>query len=487
MAMLKESEIEQMRDGEWRLDCPVMTLRNRVRKRDIYRGGGFIERAHDGRLSLTLYSPRGFDLRRLFRSTGPAGRAIPETEYYDLTARDTRARTWECNRILMAANGSDAGVVVTSNLHVLTCTEGRPVISAKPWLELVYLDDIEIPLNATSEVTTKVADQQKSKRFKANASLFTSCDCNFQITSAQGVARLSATTDKDLLPPHLDTRATEALRFVLAVPVQWAVLHKSEADTEVTQIRGTGRPSGRFAVYPPIRFTGPANAAHVWALFDRYLRHVIAYDKHDKYHPLSALVNQVFDANEASINAQALTLGVAVEGVLRRAFPKVVSLSEKEKKTLEEARVVVEHSPLDAKMKARILGQMANWSHPSASDVLHYFIREKLISKREHEAWKDLRHPSAHASLPSAEDIDKLVDLCSTVRGVFYKLIFRAVGYDGPHTDYHTRGWPLAKGFASHPKRARRGQGQAGSGSGLALVIIRAHSFLACSKLSRTV
>ncbi len=83
--------------------------------------------------------------------------------------------------------------------------------------------------------------------------------------------------------------------------------------------------------------------------------------------------------------------------------------------------------------------------------MLYHFVKEKLITEQEHRAWKKLRNPAAHASLPGKEDIDELVKLCHTVTGVLYKLIFRAVGYDEPYTNYHAPGWPSAKGPSHRP------------------------------------
>jgi len=257
------------------------------------------------------------------------------------------------------------------------------------------------------------------------------------------VVNLHAYTDFRKLPDNLEIRAVEALQFVLGRPVVWAILQKHQGDVETIRIRQT--PIGRtdWRIGPPIGFRTTDPSGRVWKLYDKYLTHILDYAESDKYHPLSDFVYRVIQASAASIEAQALTVAVTVEGVLRTEFPELVALSEKELEELDKTQQIINESALNNRLKKRITGTIGGWKNPSTTDKLSSLIDLGVIENTEYDAWKKLRHPFAHAAPPNLRDFQEFVDLCHIVTVLFYKLIFHAIGYEGKHTDYSSHDWPL--------------------------------------------
>jgi len=55
--LLRAAEIEELRNGTWELDCPIMVLRKSATGgADVYEGGGYVKRTSDGDLQFKLYS-----------------------------------------------------------------------------------------------------------------------------------------------------------------------------------------------------------------------------------------------------------------------------------------------------------------------------------------------------------------------------------------------------------------------------------------------
>jgi len=198
-----------------------MTLRRSTdEKGNAYEGGGFIDRRPNGLLNFTLYSAAEPDLADMFRSYGPLGELIAEDEYYNLTAIDTKGRCWESKRILPDTDGwaDGAGIVIDGPLDSVNCTTSLGTSSAQCELDLGFFDDIEIPGNTITEVTTIVGGELRSRRSRWDVTRFTACGCRFEIRSQEGIVRILASA-VEKLPPNLPLRVSDALQFILALPL----------------------------------------------------------------------------------------------------------------------------------------------------------------------------------------------------------------------------------------------------------------------------
>jgi hypothetical protein len=443
--MLSEAEVGELRDGTWRAHCPKMTVRKSTCQGvNAYEGGGFIERGSDGRLNFTLYSAAEYDLGDMLRSHGPLGQLIAEDEYYDLTAVDVKGRCWESKRLLLNTRSSvdTAGVVVDGSLDSLMCTTPYAVSPARHELELKFFDSIEIPGNAVTEVTTMVAGELRRRRSRRDAARFTSCGCEFEIRSEEGILSLSASA-AEKLPPNLEVRVADALQFVLALPLKWGLLIRGERSETGIQIRSVCERHHRPKIGPPIAFRDRTCSRHIWELFEKYLGYILPYENKDKHDPVSTFVRRLLDASEGSIDAQALTLAVSVEGILKKLCVELEKLPEEKTAKLTKARKVIDEADIDSDVKHQIMSNLGNWAKAGPWDMLGQLVDAGVITDQERVAWRTLRNPSAHASLPNVQDYQKLVDLCCLTLMVFYKLIYYAIGYNGPYVDYGKPGWPL--------------------------------------------
>jgi hypothetical protein len=186
-------------------------------------------------------------------------------------------------------------------------------------------------------------------------------------------------------------------------------------------------------------------------LFEHYLQHVLDYDK--PRHPLWGQLNELYEASTGSfIDGYALSLAVAVEGLVQREFPGLGGLTPQQKHQVKAAQ---EHMKLwngDVKLKQRIEGAISQLHYSRAGDKLRALVNSGAISEEMNTAWRKLRNALAHGSSPKG---GRFVELLYRVKVLFYHLIFHAIGYKGPYMDYGSLGWPV-KWYPNQRKKMGR-------------------------------
>lgn len=446
--MIKEKELEELKNGTWQLDCPNMKLSKKAdSSEDVYFGGGYIRRKEDGELSFKLYSERNVELSNFFGTRSvKSGELIPPEEYYELVVTDSTGREWESKNILASTGGfaGGKGSVTSGLLEELkhTSKENMRSGSKKSGLSIRFFEEFDIPANVSTTVETSVGKRQTGMTSSMNVAKFRSCGYDFEISRGDDMVGLRVLSNSRKLPEQLEVRVVEALEFVLGRLLEWAVLEKFEDGLETFRIKRGRLSASKWRIGPPLRFIKTDPSGVVWNLYDKYLGHILSYDQIDKYHPLSVFVRRTIQGSAGSIETESLEIGVSVEGIVHTEFANVGILSEVETKELEDALRIIEKSEIAEGLKKRITGAINSWQETSATDRLLWLIESGVIARVEYEAWKKLRHPSSHGRLPNLRDFQEFVDLCHTATVLLYKLIFHAIGYEGKYTDYSTRGWP---------------------------------------------
>jgi len=150
------------------------------------------------------------------------------------------------------------------------------------------------------------------------------------------------------------------------------------------------------------------------------------------------------EASEASIDAEALALGVAVEGIVKEVLTDRPTPDEALKGAVAKAKGAVSRLGLDQTYQNRFCGALDHVLMPRTKERLHELASQGRIRKEHVDTWARLRNTWAHGSRPRDWGNQQLLDSISTVTVLFYCLVFAAIGYEGPFTDYSRRGWPDA-------------------------------------------
>lgn len=139
----------------------------------------------------------------------------------------------------------------------------------------------------------------------------------------------------------------------------------------------------------------------------------------------------------------ALDLTVSVEGVLRLAFRGPSTPPPEFQEQISAAQDLIKKSAITEPTRQRILSSIGAMKGFRAQLGLDRFVEKGAVSAEEASAWRELRNKSAHADEMASLDVQTFLDLCHRMTVLFYRLIFTAIGYEGPYTDYGTSGdWP---------------------------------------------
>jgi len=156
-------------------------------------------------------------------------------------------------------------------------------------------------------------------------------------------------------------------------------------------------------------------------------------------------------AQQGTINAKALALAVAVEGICNSLFRPSSDDEAKVKSWVASLQkhcadwVQFKEPETHAALFNRVHGLLGSMTRTRPIDILMQLVAEDVIPERLAKAWKKLRDPSAHANEEVAGSTQELVDLCGAATVLLYLLVFKKIGYKGPYTDYSEYGYPLKR------------------------------------------
>jgi hypothetical protein len=271
--------------------------------------------------------------------------------------------------------------------------------------------------------------------------------CDFRLRQ-QGRSLLAEVSSAGPLPPHVEVRATEALRFVLARRLSWYWAHAVTDSVETITIMPWQRvPPAQLL--PPIS-GGPPLAAHVWRLFQKYLEFVLRHGE-PYFHPCSRYLSAVMEASAGSIAAKGLALGVAVEGLAKALFPEKAEASPALKAAVKDLKRHVEAWPGGKGLESgpgllrRLPGYLDQLLGASTKDLLYALAARRVIREEHIKTWGELRNAAAHAAAIDPRPDQRFIDRCNTVTVLMYHLVFRAIGYEGLYSDYSTYEYPFRR------------------------------------------
>jgi hypothetical protein len=457
--MLREADYEALRAGTFARDCLRMELvcpSPQASKR--FAGPGVIRQAPDRRLEFTIYALESADAGELFTDLfeSTPGVLIPREELYVLRAKDWMGTVWEADGILPDPSSGPGGTVVRGNLNSITTAEDSESPRFNGLSGRIF-GEHEIPANLKTRESKWIGDRETERSFQWRGLKLESCGAAFTLVPEPGELRVGVQADAPLAP-RFDTRVMETLQFLLARPLAWDAIVRVSGGIRRTTIGGRPAPKGAAHTWvplSPVHAQGGEGTTAYCRLFERYLRHVVAYEE-DRWHPLSADLTVASSAAGSSLQTHALVLCVAVEGVLRRAFPSSAQPSDSLLVDIDRALndlnegegALIQGLPAprwSPEFIKRLQGALGAMREVRAGDQLRELARRGAVEHGKVQAWTKLRNLSAHGNDLYKLDYQELLDLRTQVLVLLHHLVFLAVGYRGPYTDYSARGWPRAE------------------------------------------
>jgi hypothetical protein len=399
-----------------------------------YRGKGYIRQEDDDTLSFRLYATQienvdaASELTRFL--SGRPGEIYAPTEHYTLTALDTDNAIWTSERLLVEGKWrfEEDDPIMYGALATLAID--KPTASTDHTLRLDYFEDADLPT---------IIDHAE---FKA-------AGVDFSVHKGSGEFHVEARATEDF-PPSFATRIEEGLRFLLARSVTHRVRVSTDRGRYQLQLHGAQPQSRKPRIDPPLTRVSPAYYTELWRLFDLYLTYVIRETPHHQYwNIVSYHLHNACEASANSIDAWAIGLSVAVEGICS-LIP--MELAKDERSELDGLRKFInaqvkEHQDYKALLQ-RVKGMTQQLLTMRAIDKLRRLADEGKVLPDYVTAWHSLRNKQVHPGPPDLADGTKLdyqplFDQINCVCVLLYHLVFYLIGYEGTYTDFGARGWPL--------------------------------------------
>lgn len=418
--------IDDFRQGKLQIDfLDLALIQDKAEKPISYKGKGYLRQMEDDRLIVRLYAVEttNTDMASDFNSfnRGKSGTLYDETDYYSLTGTAPDGWTWTAKQLLPRCSWSFASANPIVEATVSHCERGSNVAGPKA-LRVHYFDKTDLP-SLTDEAT------------------FQACGLEFYLKKDEGGFTVKVSNNA-ALAEHMVTKIDEALRFVLAASLTYRVI---ESPNNLHLFSRSG-PRHQTHLYPPISRGGPAFRSHSWRLFETYLSFVMR-DAGPYWHQCSNHLHNACEASANALDAWAIGLGVAVEG-LASLLPR--QLDPDAVKQLNALQTFinghVSGSPEYKEFAPRIAGMMNGLTQIRAVDRMSAFALNGGTAAALVDDWKKLRnrgvHPTNRGGDIAPAKLQQMLDEVHHVTVLMYHIVFALIGYTGPYTDYGVHGFP---------------------------------------------
>lgn len=445
--MLWKEEETSFDQNQFELDCSKIVLKSNDPALPSIEGVGSIFQKTNGWLYFKVYAtvPHVWKLLGQLQGAVKAGQLIPNHVFYEFEALDSQNRLWKNSRVRFDFNSSSTNfTILTGTLESITYQYHPPIKPIdKPYIKLRFYQSVKIPSNNFTEKSISVANKESSSSSELNIWKFESNNCEFLLRQEKDCLYVICRHHEQApLPLNFETRLVETLQFITGERLRWS--HYESGNKNLIEVTLRSKPPKLSAtrLLPPIQYNLITNINETQKLFSLYLQHTLK-DASPDWHPISQNHYSILNGSDASISAEALTLGVEIEGLAKNQLsnyhPKPPS-----QESLALASEKIESLEIDVEIKKRIAGFIGSMTGIKGQNILRRMAEEKIITDEQFANWKKLRNPAAHCDPFDSSKFQIYIDACHANTVLFYHLVFHLIGYQGIYTNYARHGFPEA-------------------------------------------
>lgn len=418
----------------------------------IYEGPGLVTQNEHGRLRLLVFAAsveesEKFD--RTFKRPLDPGQLVPETEYYDFQCIDQFEVRWTAKRLSIDPNFG-AGTYIQAEPLNFEKTESLSEISRKAKVTAFVPGKIDLPWH---NKTTLGNSSVVVDRFEFEEDSF-----RWVVRKVENGIWLVFESSEDPIEQYFSDfiRALSILTGQLLQPIVYEII---EHQKRITRLCNTSLELDQAKLLPPIPLRRP-NAQDAHTFLKYFIKHLHGETVESSQGKLiHRYWHRILRARENDIENSSLVLSVAIEGLIKEVFASKDDLDSDFVKQLEHAKPILKNSGLQERALSCVLSSIGNAMRPRTQDVLQRLIREQLIEEKHLTAWKKMRHAAAHgeAITDEASAFQSHIDRFHICLDIFYRLVFKLIGYAGQHNDFSSFGWPVSTFPANNIKQASEG------------------------------
>ena len=459
--------ISAFREGNFEVDCIQMQLtQNTDANPIVYSGRGFIRLTQNGRFEFKIYATEVSNITAFtsFQAVmaQASGTIYADADFYTLSAVDRFRNSWTADRILPEADwpGWNALPNVHGRLDTLRTPSGHFADPTQEHLLRVhFFVQADIPSPRVSVERTPDGPKMKhdSARFKA-------VGCDFAVTKADGEIIVEAQSSEPF-KPYFETRITEALQFILARSLLPRMIVRSDNKRQSLELASAIPKSDRTHLDPPLAAGYQGYYEYSWMLFSLYLDYTTRTNEAWYWHSCSYHLHNACEASANSIDAWAIGVCLAVEGISSLVEVNQTEEEKQAKKNVSNSLTkFIDSQGWDETLTKRAKGLVGELQNLRVIDRLETLRVIGHVDAGYVRAWSKLRHRQAHpkhtdVTNVDGRDIQATLDLIHKTTVLMYHIVFHLIGYTGKHIDYGTHGthrypmrdYPLQASQSSDP------------------------------------
>lgn len=437
-----DDEIQAFRDGKFQLEFEEVHFRPAAAStKPAYVGPGFAKQEFDGTIRVecrptNLPSKEHFIGKTFAIRRDPAGTIYTNEDVYEVYARDREGRVWTANCLLLPEDGFPPFMRQVVSCATRFLRHGKGTAPCAKNIRLEFFNENRDDWRWLYEGPQRISIKTLSSEFSLSVGPKGESSVIVEVNS------------NNIFPQTLEYRLTEALRFVLDLPLDVAILDRVAEATRDIEI---SQPRTHFVQsYPKITFRLGTDYRQCFSqMLSGYLNYIYDHDylNDTDWHPCSDFVSLARQSSGHSLESWALGVSVAAEGV--------ASLLPQERKQMEEDLVTarteilefVRRSDYRASTKDRIGKLLSQMDNPRAKDAMFGLVNKGHVLKSDIDSWDSIRNRFVHlkgqdqARITSERAATTYKQILSVHR-LISAMVFHLIGYKGRYTDYTELGFP---------------------------------------------
>ena len=359
-----------------------------------------------------------------------------------MMSKDVTGNLWVNPMTQVKLTPNKSCTVLNVSCDYIRC-EFEKKSSTESWTHMVFLDELDFPMNVITENNVHVRDKIEPKlNTTVSSGKAGGMHLNYHNeTGGVKYSELYAVAEEDtMLPTAFQHRLLETVRFVTSTFVSW-VMNETFQDGIRTLELCKLRLANKGIIPEPLDARG--NDKDFYQLLDRYFQYSLENAQGENYAPLSTKLGGLYPLKEVWLDTIALMIGVAVESVMK----DLPDFAKPEQALLDEVTVIsnaIEATSVGENTKKRALGSISGIKSSRVEDKLRFLKNIGVITDDVIAQWKNLRNKTAHGSLHvDPRLLQELLNDIYSVMTLINKLVFLRIGYDGKYSDYSQTGWPI--------------------------------------------
>lgn len=446
-----DDKLEDFRKGKFELDFIQISL-NQLGGSEPKKffGPGAVRQDEHGQISIKCHASslpieNAVDLFN-DQMNRQSGELFLDEDYYSVEARHMSHGMWSVDRTLIDTSWSmplNAGTVSAAPRSIQH--QSTYLNTTRNELKLIFFEqkisDWKFLLN--QERTFEIAKQV------------------FTITASNDLDNQIVLLIKSdgQFPNAFERRLLEAMQFVLCKDLYPAISDFSNGELRSIELYAGNTRRLVSPVLSPIPINSIYYSGPLVELLGAYINHLYEFEDEGMWHSNTNFLTLARNASSMSLDAWAIGLCVAVEGLASTIPYSVENKPAEHKKARDGIAMWMKQEDISVNLAKRIEGFLSQLDHIRPQDRMLSLTAAGEVREADINTWKSLRNRSVHTKRAGEADLEdekiqRNIDDTYKVLSLMHMLIFQRIGYVGPFTDFGVRGWPES----CYPLKSREGE-----------------------------